>query len=258
MTNSRYRFRDVARMEWIKLRSVRSTWWLLAASFAVMVGAGAAVGAGYRHHTPTATVAQIVDNSLSGAVIVQLLLGALGTLAVTGEYSTGTVRATLAAIPRRHLVLAAKATVFGSLALAVGIAGSVAAFLATQAAVAGTAIPAASLADPDVLRPVLLTGAYVAVMGLIGMGLGTIVRHTGAAIGILFGAVFVPAFVLGVLGSAAITVAKFVPIIILANSIITMSQAPDTLPAWAGIGVIGLYAAVALGGGALLLARRDV
>jgi ABC-2 type transport system permease protein len=254
---TRYGFRHAARMEWIKFWSVRSTWWLLASAFVVMAAAGLAVGIGYRHHVPTATVAQIVDNSLSGAVLAQLLLGALGVLTITGEYSSGTVRPTLAAVPRRGLVLAAKATVLGTVALVIGVAGSVAGFLLAQAAVAGTVIPSASLSDPTALRPVLLTGAYLAVLALVGLGLGTMLRHAGAAIGGLFGVIFVPAFIGAMFGSAAFAVLKFVPIIVLANSITTMSTAPGVLPPWAGIGVMAGYAGVVGGFGALVLTRRD-
>src|SRR5919201_1227069 len=109
-----YRLRDAARMEWIKLRSVRSTWWLLAAVPLAMAGVGVAVALGYRAHKPVATAAQLVNNGLAGAVLAQLLLGALGVLVASNEYSSGTIRATLAAVPRRGLVLAAEAAVFGA------------------------------------------------------------------------------------------------------------------------------------------------
>ncbi|MCY1140576.1 hypothetical protein OWR29_21470 [Actinoplanes sp. Pm04-4] len=79
-----YGFRQAARMEWIKLRSVRSTWWLAIAAVASMTASGIGVGLGYRSHTPVATTAQILNNSLSGAILAQLLLGALGVLMVTG------------------------------------------------------------------------------------------------------------------------------------------------------------------------------
>ncbi|HEY1486693.1 MAG TPA: ABC transporter permease, partial [Micromonosporaceae bacterium] len=212
----RYGFADAARFEWVKLRTLRSTWWLAAATVAVMTGAGLAVGAGYRGHSPTATVAQIVDNSLSGAVICQLLLGALGVFT-----ALGTRQATLAAIPRRGLASGAKVVVFGGFAATVGVLGSVLAFLATQLATAGTAIPRSSLADPTILKPVLLTGLYLALIGLAGLGLGTLLRNAGAAIGTLFALIFVPAFLGAAFGSSGIAVAKFVPIIILANSVIT-------------------------------------
>jgi ABC-type transport system involved in multi-copper enzyme maturation permease subunit len=253
-----YRFGNVARMEWIKLRSVRSSWWLLAFVLLAMVATGTGVGVGYRGHTPVATMAQIVDNSLGGAVLAQLLSGALGALVVTGEYASGMIRATFAANPRRGLVLAAKAAVFGSAAIATGVVSSVAAFAAGQIAISGTAVPHASLADPRVLRPVLLTGVYLAVVGLLGMGFGAVIRHSGGAIGALFGAMFVPLFVAGMFGSSGIGVSRFVPVIILANSVITTAPVPGTLSAWAGIAVMGLYAAFTLGLGALLLIRRDV
>ena len=104
---SGYGFRHAARMEWIKLTSVRSTWWLATAAVLSMATAGVGVGLGYRGHTPVATTAQILNNSLSGAILAQLLLGALGVLAVTGEYGTGMIRSTFAAVPRRRTVLAA-------------------------------------------------------------------------------------------------------------------------------------------------------
>jgi ABC-type transport system involved in multi-copper enzyme maturation permease subunit len=257
-TRDRYGFRDAARTEWLKVRSVRSTWWLLGVTFVAMVAAGAGVGAGYRSHTPVATVAQIVDNSLSGAVLAQLLVGAWGVLVMSSEYSSGTIRATFLATPRRRLVIAAKAAVCAAIALPVGIGGSVAAFFAGQLAIRGTAIPHASLADGDVLRPVLLTGVYLAVVGLVGLGLGTLIRHGVGAIGTLFGAMFVPLFLAGLFGSSGIAVSRFVPVIILANSIVTTAPVPGALNAWAGIGVMIAYAAIAAGAGAMLLRRRDV
>jgi ABC-type transport system involved in multi-copper enzyme maturation permease subunit len=244
-------------MEWLKLRSVRTNWWLLALTVLAMVATGVAVGIGYRGHRPMATMAQIVDNSLGGAALAQLLIGALGVLVVTSEYSSGMIRATFAAAPRRGLVLAAKAAVFGSIALVIGTLGSLAAFIAGQFAISATAIPRARLADADVLRPVLLTGVYLAAVGLIGLGLGTVIRHSGGAIGALFGALFVPLFLAGMFGSSGIAVSKFVPMIILANSVITTTPVSGTLTAWAGIAVMGLYAVLTLGAGGLLLIRRD-
>lgn len=248
----RYGFTDAARFEWVKLRTLRSTWWLAAATVAVMAGGGFAVGAGYRGHVPTATVAQIVDNSLSGAVLAQLLLGALGVFT-----AAGTRQATLAAVPRRGLACAAKAVVFGAFAAVVGILGAVLAFLAAQVATAGTAIPRSSLSDPTMLKPVLLTGLYLALIGLVGLGLGTLLRNAGAAIGTLFALIFVPAFLGAPFGSSGIAVLRFVPITILANSVITVSQSSEALNAWAGSAVIALYAAVAIGAGIVRFTRRD-
>ncbi len=84
-----YRFGHAARMEWIKLRSVRSTWWLLTVAVLAMTGIGVAVAVGYRSHKPVATAAQMVNNGLAGSVLAQLLLGALGVLVASNEYSSG-------------------------------------------------------------------------------------------------------------------------------------------------------------------------
>ena len=96
-------------MEWIKLRSLRSTWWTLAVTAAGTVGIGVAVGLNSRNASEDLT-----NNALAGVVPGLLLAGALGVLTMTSEYTSGTIRATLAAIPRRPLVLAAKAAVFGA------------------------------------------------------------------------------------------------------------------------------------------------
>jgi ABC-2 type transport system permease protein len=253
----RYRLRHAARMEWIKLRSVRSTWSLLAFVVVAMAGVGVGVGAGYRSHTPVATAAQIVDNALGGAVLAQLLIGALGILVVTSEYSSGMIRATFAAIPHRTLVLAAKVAMLAIVAFTIGEVSSLAGFAAGQAAISGSPVPHASLGEPAVLRAVLLTGAYLGLVGLLGVGLGTVIRHTGGAIGALFGVLVVPMFLAVLFGPAGLTVLKFVPLFILINSIAVVTPVEGTLSASAGIGVLCLYAAAAVGLGSWLLIRRD-
>jgi ABC-2 type transport system permease protein len=252
-----YRFRHVVRMEWIKLGSVRATWWLLGLVPVAMAAVGVAVAVGYRSHRPVATAAQLVNNGLAGSVLAQVLVGALGVLVVSNEYSSGMVRATLAAVPRRGLVLAAKATVFGAVAFTVGELASLAAFAASQAALSGSPVPRAALADPGTLRAVLCTGAYLGLVGLLGVGLGTAVRHTGGAIGALFGVLFVPIFLAAVLGSFAITVLRFIPLFILINSVGVVTPVPGSLSVPTGMAVLCLYPAAALGLGGWLLRRRD-
>jgi ABC-type transport system involved in multi-copper enzyme maturation permease subunit len=249
---------QAARMEWIKLRSLRSTWWLLATTMVAMVAVGAGVGLGYRSHTPVASAAQIVNNALGGAVLAQLLIGALGVLMVTGEHSSGLARATYAAVPHRGRVLAAKVATFGPIACVVGQLAAFAAFVAGQLAIAGSPVPHASLADPAVLRATVLTGLCLSLIGFLGVAIGTVVRHPGGAIGVLFGVLFVPMLLAGVFGPAGIKVLRFVPLSILINSVAVLTPVPGTLTAWAGLAVIGLYAAVALALGWWLLVRRDV
>lgn len=249
-------FRLTARMEWIKLRSVRSTWWLAVAAVVVMAAAGVGVGLGYRSYTPVATAAQILDNSLGGAIVAQLLLGALGVLTVTGEYGTGMIRSTFAAVPRRGTVLAAKVAVGGGAALAVGLVASFAGYLGGQLAISGTAIPAAPLGDPAILRAVVLTGVYLAATALIGVGIAAIVRHSGAAIGTLFGLMFVPMVVAGLFGESGIAVGRFVPLLMLLNSVAVTAPVPGLFAGWVSVSLMFGYAAVAVLAGGVLLRRR--
>jgi len=237
-----YRFRHVARMEWIKLHSLRSTWCALvitvggATAMAVLIGRGTRNGAG-----------DLTNNALAGVAPGLLFTGVLGVLIMTSEYTSGMIRATLAAVPRRPLLLAAKAAVLGVVALVAGEAASFISFAAGGAALRhGIAAP--SLAQPEVLRAVLLAGASFSLIGLLGLGLGAMIRHTAAAI------------------AASLGVARYMPVLIVANSLTTTKPAtcsPHAAPClhflspWAGLGLLSLYAAAALGAGAWLLARRD-
>jgi ABC-2 type transport system permease protein len=251
-TRDRYRFAQVARMEWIKLRSLRSTWWVLAATVAGAVGIAVAVGV----NTEDAA-GDLTNNALAGISLGLLLAGVLGVLVMTGEYSSGMIRATLAAIPHRPLVLAAKAAVFGALALAAGEAAGFIAFFAGTAALPDR-VPAPTLGQPGVLRAVVLGGAGYCLIGLLGVGLGAIIRHTPAAIAVLVGGVYVAAQFVAVLAHSLM---PYLPVSIVANSLSTVRPVPGEgfhfLSPWAGLAVLSLYAAAALGAGAWLLARRD-
>jgi ABC-2 type transport system permease protein len=257
VSGGHYRFPQVARMEWIKLRSLRSTWWTLAITAAGAITVAVAVGLNTKN-----AAGDLTNNALAGMVPGLLLTGVLGVLMMTGEHSSGMIRATLAAIPSRRLVLAAKAAVFGAVALAVGEAAAFISFLAGGAALRH-GISAPALSQPGVLQAVLMSGAAFCLLGLLGLGLGTIVRHTPAAIAVFVGGVYVLAQVIGATAHAA---AAYMPILIIGNSLTTTkpqacgggaAQCPHFLTAWAGLGMLGLYAAVALGIGSWLLARRD-
>jgi hypothetical protein len=249
---TRYRFSHVARMEWIKLRSLRSTWWALAVTGVGAIAIAVSVGVNTKD-----AAADLTNNALAGISLGLLVVGVLGVLVMTGEYSSGMIRATLAAIPNRPLVLAAKAAVFGAVALAVGEAAGFIAFFAGGAALPD-AIPAPTLDQPGVLRAVALSGAGFCLIGLIGLGLGAIVRHTPAAIALLVGGVYVLAQFVALLTH---TLMAYLPISIVANSLTVVEPMTDApvhfLSPWTGLGVLCLYAAALLGVGAWLLARRD-
>jgi ABC-2 type transport system permease protein len=248
-----YRFAQAARMEWIKLRSLRSTWWALAVTVAGAVGVAVAVGV----NTEDAA-ADLTNNALAGIAVGLLLTGVLGVLAMTGEYSSGTIRATLAAIPNRPLVLAAKAAVFGAVALAVGEAAAFIAFFAGGAALPDR-MAAPTLDQPGVLRAVALGGAGYCLIGLLGLGLGAIIRHTPGAIAVLVGGVYVLAQLVAAFAPA---IMPYLPVSIVANSMSAVQPVAAGqvlfLSPWEGLGMLSLYAAVTLGVGAWLLASRDV
>jgi ABC-2 type transport system permease protein len=251
-TGGRYHFAQVARMEWIKLRSLRSTWWVLTATVAGAIGIAVAVGVNTRD-----AAADLTNNALAGISLGLLLIGVLGVLVMTGEHSSGMIRATLAAIPNRPLVLAAKAAVFGVVALAAGEAAGFIAFFAGTATLPG-GIQGPALGQPGVLRAVVLGGAGFCLVGLIGLGLGAIIRHTPAAIAVLVGGVYVVAQFVAVLTHSLM---GYLPIAIVANSLTAVQPMSDDqvrfLSPWAGLGMLCLYAAATLGAGAWLLARRD-
>jgi ABC-2 type transport system permease protein len=255
--SGRYGLAQAARMEWIKLRSLRSTWWTLAVTAAGTIGIGLAVGL----NTQNAS-GDLTNNGLAGVVPGLLLTGTLGVLTMTSEYTSGTIRATLAAIPRRPLVLAAKAAVFGAVTLIVGEAASFISFFADGATLRH-GIVAPTLGQPGVLRAVVVTGTGFCLIGLLGLGLGAIIRHSAAAVGVLVAGVYVIAQVIGFIVHGA---AAYMPILIVENSLSTTkpvtcgtdgASCPHFLSAWAGLGVIGLYAVIALAVGGWLLARRD-
>jgi ABC-2 type transport system permease protein len=252
-----YGFRTVAAMEWNKLRTVRSTWFILALFAASMIGVAvlALSHEGYAQLSAAGRASfDPTHDSLIGLVLGQLLLGTLGVLAITTEFSSGMVRATFGAVPRRPLVLCAKAAVLATVTLAAGQASAFAAFLAGQAALPAPA-PHAALGQPGVLRAVLVAGAYPALTALIGLGIGAVVRHTAGAICALVFVLFV-APLLFISPSLQNAAQNFLPHP-MANALTFVKPLPDTLPPWLLFGLLCAYAAIALAVGAWVLTRRD-
>jgi ABC-type transport system involved in multi-copper enzyme maturation permease subunit len=241
-------------MERIKLRTLRSPWVTLLITVVGVVGLSTAVGLNSKD-----THGDITSNVLAGVAPGLLACGVLGVLVMTNEYSSGLIKATLAAVPHRETVLAAKTAVFGAVALVVGELASFAAFFAGTAALPG-AFHTPSLSDPTVLRAVLMVGAAYPLIGLLGLGIGAIVRHGAAATGVVIGAVFVGSQALRALTPS---LGAYAPIAIVSDSLSATTAAPahgavfPALGPWAGLGMLALYAAVAVAAGAVLLARRD-
>ena len=252
-----YRLHSVIRMEWRKLRSVRSTWWTLAVFAAGMVGLAILIGLKAPAHPDPSY--DPTEDGFAGLAIGQLALGILGVLALSTEFTSGSIRATFAAVPRRGWVLAAKAAVITALTLGAGEVLAFASFAAGQAA-ARAAVPHAglhaALGQPGVLRAVLMAGAYPALIALIGLGLAALIRHTAGAISAMVGVVFVLPLILLPLGQQNAAM-KFLPEMIAENSLTAVKPVAHSLSAGAGLAMLCLYAAVALAAGGWALARRD-
>ena len=182
--------RRVLRSEWAKLWSLRSTWITLGLGLLFLLAFGLIAACRYKSRIssgqpmdPDFADATAVSLALFGTNFAQLALGVLGVLVTAGEYSTGMIRSTLAAVPRRLPVLWSKAAVYGVVAFVVGAAGALVAFLFGSGVVSGT--PAAmGLSDAGVLRGLLGAGLYLGLVGVIGVALGALLRSIAGGISV--------------------------------------------------------------------------
>jgi ABC-2 type transport system permease protein len=191
---------------------------------------------------------------MTGLALGTLAIGVFGILAVTGEYGSGTIRSSLSAAPRRPLLLGAKVLVVGAVALVMGEVLTFASFLIGQAVLSGIGAPTTTLAHAGVLRAVSLSGAFLALLGLLGLGLGVIIRHTAGAMAAFVGVTFLlPLLIQHIPG----TPSRYTPVGILANSVSAVVPQSNQVSATTGFLLMILYSAVILGLGAVLMARRD-
>jgi ABC-2 type transport system permease protein len=247
----------VIRAQWISFRSLRSTIAVLAGACVGMFAIALIVAYNTRHLTPNLQPDDIVASStLQGYYLGQLLMGALGVLFVSGEYSTGMIRSTLAAVPRRLPVLWAKLLVLVGVTLVSMTGMSLVAFLAAQKLLSHYR-PGFSLSQPGVLRVVLGTGIYLTLVAVIGSALAWIVRSTPGALVAYFATVLVvPVLMETVLGTWGKDVAQFLPTVAGA-SFSTSLREPHTLMPWPGLLVMVLWAVALVGVAAVQLRRRD-
>ena len=168
--------------EWTKFRSLRSTLYTLLAAVVLMIGIGALLAATVAHQPRGFGLApNPISTSLSGTFIAELAVGVLGVLLITGEYSTGMIRSSLTAVPRRLPMLWGKLAVFATTVFLTMLAASVTAFLVGQALLIGHT-PTATLATPVALRSVIGAALYLTVAGITAVALGALLRNTAAAI----------------------------------------------------------------------------
>jgi ABC-2 type transport system permease protein len=251
----RYGIKQVVRAEFTKIASLRSTMWTLVVTVAGTLGVTILSANSAAHHNPAWYQGfDPTNQALTGLALATLAVGVLGVMSATGEYGTGTVRSSLAATPRRPLFLAGTVVVVGAVALVIGEMLTFAAFWVGQALLSAGGAPSATLAQPGVLGAVTLSGAFVALLGLFGLGLGVIIRHTAGAIGAYVGFTFLlPLLLQRLPGNPS----QFTPVGILANSVSDVVHQSDQVSAPVGLLLMALYSAVALGIGAALIVRRD-
>lgn len=239
------------RSEWTKLRSLRSATWTLAAMAGGILGIAVFVGA-TRSLQPDDTV---LGGSLTGAGFGLIVGASFGVLMMTREYAAGTIRTTFTACPRRLTVLAAKATLT---AVAMFVVALGACLLAHQI---GAVMLAGDGYAPGAPWPALLgVAACFSVTGLLGLAVGTLLRHSAGAITTMVAAILAPSL-FGPLGDWQRWVTGASPLAALEKLSQTSDAAPDvvgSLGAWPSLALACGYAAVALGGAAALLRTRDV
>lgn len=255
---------DVIRSEWLKLRSVRSTFWTLAVLVLVMVGFSVLVCAAQVATWDQLTAQEQAANpingtssALAGLSLAQLAVVVLGVMTITSEYSTGGIRSTFTAVPRRHRVVVAKAVVLAVSTLVVGLVASFVAFFVGQLILSTKGFDV-GIGDPDVLRAVFGSGLYLAACALFGLGIGLIVRNTGGGITIAVASLFVlPPLSLLIPGTVGDEIQKYVTSNA-GQAVATTGSSADRLSAWVGYLVFTVWWLVLVAVGTWLVRRRDV
>jgi ABC-2 type transport system permease protein len=261
LPSGRYGISGVLKSEWTKLRSVRSTMWTLGVTVVLGIGISALVTWQTRSHWSTMSLGDRqtfdpAETSLVGLFVGQFAIGVLGALVLSAEYGTGTIRATFSAAPRRPMVLAAKAAVFGVVALVVAEVVAFVSFFLGQALLSAPATHA-TLGTPDALRQVVGSGLYIALLGLLALGLAAIVRHTAGAICAYLGIILMLPIILAFLpNSIQFDVRRFLPDRI-GSGILSATTDPHLFSPWIGLLLLCGYVAVVLVVGGVLLVRRD-
>jgi hypothetical protein len=245
--------------EWVKLSTLRSTWITLAAAFAGAILVGGLASWGIESHWSRLGPGEVarfspISQSLTGVYLAQLAIAVLGVLVNTGEYATGMIRATLAAVPHRLPVLWAKLGVFAVMTFVVTTVAAFIAFFLGQALLHSHGT---TLAAPHAVRAVVGVGLYLTVVGILALGIGFMVRSTAGGIATVLGILLVLPAIGHVLPSSWQT--SFLPYLPsnAGGVLFTLHPDPGSLGPWAGFGVMCAWAAASVAGAAYLLRRRD-
>jgi ABC-2 type transport system permease protein len=255
--------------EWTKLRTLPGTFWLLAATAAATIAVSATVSAAFRctpgYCSPAGTGADPAKLALTGLYVGQVLGACAGVLAAGGEYDTGMIRVTLAALPRRLSVLFAKALVVVGVVLAASLAGVLGSYVAGRLLLPGRGLSAAngyvvlSLGNGADLRALSCAVLYLVLIALMALGVTTAVRNSGAAIGIVLGVLFLFPIITAVIPDHTLArhLEQASPITAGGYSYTTVGLKALPLTPWQGLGVVALWAVGALLLGAVVIRFRD-
>jgi ABC-2 type transport system permease protein len=247
--------------EWTKLRSVRSTRWSLLAAFVLTVGlpiVGSIVISTHWGHRSPGERAHFhpLDVSLIGSQIAQLAVGVLGVLVITAEYSTGMIRASFTAVPKRLPVLWAKVIVFAVVTFVLMLPAVLIAFFASQSILSRHHANIA-FSDPHVARALVGAALYLTVIAVFSLSLGAIVRNTAGGIAVFAAILFVIPPVMNVLPTSWNNAASPYLPSVAGRAILAIAPDSSSLAPWTGFAVFCAYAAAALAVAAVLLVRRD-
>jgi ABC-2 type transport system permease protein len=255
-----YRIKHVVRSEIAKILTLPSTAITLGLTVALgLLVTGLVSNAALHHGVYWYDGFDPTQSTLTGLIVAGLTGGVFGALLITGEYSSGTIRTTLAATPRRGVLLAAKLSVTAAAMVVFCEVLSFISFFLGQAILSGGGAPSASLGSSGALRAVVLTGLFISLMTLMSFGFGLIFRSTAGAIAAFVGVVFVLPLVMHGISEPDL---RYMPTNILTNSIMsTVSQGPGGIvrPLSPGLGLLLMvtYAAAAVFAGVVLFVKRD-
>lgn len=246
----------VIRSEWIKFRTLRSSKWLIACAMLVMIAIGILIGYNTRH---LAANIQLNDADQSGPLqgyyMATYLLGALGVVFVTGEYATGMVSSTFAAVPKRVPVFVAKTIIIFAVSWIGMTISTVVTFLGSQALISHFRT-GFSLSDSVSLRVVFGTGLYLALLSVLASALGWIIRKTAGAIVTFFAVAIALPLLLSLFGKIGESIAAYSPILA-GSSFIQAHPEPHTLSGWVGLIVLLAWILVGLSGALWRLISTD-
>lgn len=256
--------RRVLRSEWGKFWSLRSSWITLAVALVLLVAFGAIASATY---SPDAAVNQgppgpgsgdsdAVSLALTGVTFASLAVGVLGVLLSAGEYSTGMIRSTLAAVPRRLPVLWSKSAVIGPISLVLTTIAALTAFQLGTLGLDGEKI-ALSLGDDGVLRSLTGAGLYLGLVAVFGVALGVLIRSSAGAIAALVGILLIlPGLASLLPDSLYDNINPYFPSNA-GSAVYALHQSSDALSSGAGLAVFAGWVALALAGASYRLLRTD-